>query len=93
MPRKQGKAVPEGNDPVPQEHEFGPDQLTLAGICRLFEKRLDIQLNRMKSHSDELTEKTRGTRQRSAGAEHDARQPHLATEADVPTGKKTRKCA
>ena len=40
---------------------------------------------------DELLEKTRETRQRSAGLEHEARQPRLATEADAPTDTKTRK--
>ena len=38
MPRKEGKAVPEGNGPVPQHDEFGPDQPTLADIYRLFEE-------------------------------------------------------
>ena len=40
---------------------------------------------------DELMEKTRETRQCSAGLEHEARQPRLATEADAPTYTKTRK--
>ena len=40
---------------------------------------------------DELMEKTRETRQCSAGLEHEARQPRLATEADAPTDTKTRK--
>ena len=42
---------------------------------------------------DELVEKTGGPRQqRSASLEHDdARQPLLAMEADVTSGKKTRK--
>ena len=39
---------------------------------------------------NEPTEKMRETRQRSAGPEQDAWQPRLATEADVPTGTKTR---
>ena len=47
----------------------------------------------MKSRFDDLTKKMRKTRQRSAGLEHDARQPRLATEADVPTDTKTIKCA
>ena len=59
MPRKQSKAVPEGNGPVPQHDEFEPDQPTLADIYRLFEERLDRQLDRMKSHFDELAEKMR----------------------------------
>ena len=39
---------------------------------------------------DEPTEKTRGTRQRSAGLEQDARQPRLAMEVGVTSNKKTR---
>ena len=89
IPRKQGKAVPEGNGPGPQHDELEPDHLTLADICRLFEERLERQLNRMKSNSDELPEKMRETRQRLAGLELDARQPCLATEADGPTDEKT----
>ena len=53
MPRKQGKAVPEGNGPVPQQDEFGPDQPTLVDIYRLLEERFDRQLNLMKSHFDQ----------------------------------------
>ena len=90
MPRNWTKAVPKGNGPVPQP-EFGPDQPTLADMYRFFERRLDRQLNRMKSHFDELTEKIIETRHRSASLEQDARQPRLATEVDLPTGTKTRK--
>ena len=32
MPRKQGKAVPEGNGPVPHYNEFGPDQPRMADL-------------------------------------------------------------
>ena len=39
---------------------------------------------------DEPVEKTRGTRQRSASLEEDARQPRLAMEADVISDTKTR---
>ena len=45
----------------------------------------------MKSHFDELTDKMIEIKQRSASLEQDARQPHLATEADVPKDTKTRK--
>ena len=100
MPRKQGKAVPEGNDPGPHHEEFGPDQPTLADIYRVFEERFNRQLNLMKSHFDqqdnkldELMENIRETRQRLAGLELEAWQPRLAMEADVPTDKKTRKRA
>ena len=90
MPRNWSKTVPEGNGPVPQP-EFGPDQPTLADIHRLFEERLDRQLNRMKNHFDELTKNIIETRQRSASIEQYAREPRLATKTDVPTDIKTRK--
>ena len=56
MQRKQGKAIPEGNGPVPQNDEFEPDQPTLADIYRLFEEIFDRQLNVMKSCFDRLDE-------------------------------------
>ena len=64
----------------------------LADVYRLFEERLDRQLNRMKRHFVEPTEKMIVTRQHSASLEHDeAGQSRLATEADIPADKKTRK--
>ena len=42
---------------------------------------------------DELIEKTRETNQRLVGRAHDARQPRLAMEADIISGKKTCKRA
>ena len=92
MLRNRSKAVPDGNGPASQHDKFRPDQHTLADIYRLFEQRLDRQLNLMKSHFDqldELLEKTRETNQPPAGLEHDARQPHLAMEADITSVKKT----
>ena len=92
IPRKQRKAVPEGNGPVLQHNEFRSDQPTLADIYRPFEERHDRQLaESMKSHFDEHMEKIRETRQRLAGFEHNARQPRLAMEADVKPDTKTRK--
>ena len=55
MQSMQGKTVPEGNGPVPQQDAFGSNQLTLADVYRMFEERLDSQLNRAKSRFDELT--------------------------------------
>ena len=57
----------------------------------------DRYLHRMKSHFDqqdtkldELTENLKRANQRVASLEQDARQPHLAMQADVPADKKTR---
>ena len=62
MPRKQGKAVPEDNGPVPQHDEFGLDQPTLVEIYRLLEERFDRLQNLMKSHFDQLDEFMERTR-------------------------------
>ena len=35
MPRKEDKAVPESNGPVPQQEEFGSGQPTLADVYRM----------------------------------------------------------
>ena len=99
MPRKESEAVPEGNGPVSRQEEFGPDQPTLADANRMYQERLD-QLDRywdrMKSHFDQqeknmdkLIEMTRGTNQRVASPEQDARQPRPAMEADGQADTKT----
>ena len=71
MARKESKAVPDGNGPVPQQEGFRSDQPTLADLYRTIKERFDQSnryLDRMKSHfdqqekkSDELMEMTRGT--------------------------------
>ena len=91
IPRKQSKPVPEGNCPVSQYDEFGPDQPTLADMYLLFKERLARQLSRMKSHLDDLVKKVRETRQRLAGLEYGARKSRLTMEADVTPDTKTRK--
>ena len=76
MPRKWSKVVSEGNDPVPQEEEYGSDQPTLAHVYRLFEERFDRQLKVMKSHFDkldELADEMIATKQRLAGLEQNVR--------------------
>ena len=91
IPRNWSKVGPKGKGPVPQQEEFQPDQTTLADVYRIFEERLDKQLNRIKSHYDEFTEKVIERRQHSARLEQGARQSRLAIEADVTSDKKTRK--
>ena len=97
MSRNWSKAVPKGNGPAPQQEEFMRDKPKLADVHRLFEEILDSQLNPMKSHFDqqdgildELMQKTRETRHRSASLEKGAWQSGLAMEADVTSDKKTR---
>ena len=80
--------------PVFHQDEFGPDQHTIANLCRMIEKRFDKpdrNLDRMESHFDELNEKMSKTRQRLAGLELDARQSGFATDADVKPDTTTRK--
>ena len=62
MPRKEGKAVPEGNGPVPQQKEFGSDQPTLADVYRMMEELFDESNRKL----DGLTEQMKGTKQRLA---------------------------
>ena len=47
MPRNWSNAVPEGNDPVPEQEEFESDQATLADVYRLFEESFDGRLKIM----------------------------------------------
>ena len=61
----------------------------MADLYEIIKERFD----RSDKKFDELNENTRETNQRFADPEHDARQLRLATEADVPTDKKTRKRA
>ena len=42
MPRKESKAVLEGNGPVPQQEEFGSGEPTLADVYRMFKERFDL---------------------------------------------------
>ena len=84
MLRKESEAVCKGNGPVPRLEEFGPDQPTLRDVCRLFEGRFERELKGVKSHlvkTDMLANEMKGTRQRLAGLEQDARKPRLAMEA------------
>ena len=60
MPRKESKAVPEGNGPVPCQDKFGSGQPTMADLHRMIEERfdhLDRYLDRMKNHFDQQEKK------------------------------------
>ena len=62
----------------------------MADLYRMFKERFD----RMDKHLDmmsELTGMLRATRKRLADVEHEARQPCLATEANVEPDTKTLK--
>ena len=88
MPRNWSKAVPVGNDPIPYQDEFGSSEPTMADFYQMIKNLFDISNRKL----DELTEEIRATKQRLVGMKQDARPPRLATEADVLTDTKTRKC-
>ena len=55
MPRKESKAVPEGNGPFPPQKLFGSGQRTLAGVYRKMEELFDKSnryLDSIKRHFD-----------------------------------------
>ena len=49
MPRKESKAIPEGNDPVSQQEEFGSGEPTLADVYGMMEKLFDISDRKVES--------------------------------------------
>ena len=57
MPRNWSKVVPEGNGPVYQQEDFGPDQPTLGDVFQLFEESFDRQRKTVKSHFDRQEKK------------------------------------
>ena len=74
------RLCPEGNGPIPQQEEFGSDQLTLADVYRFSEESFDRQLKIMKSRYgqqdkklSEFMKEMRATEQHSASLEQDAR--------------------
>ena len=79
MLRKATKAVPEGNDPVPQKEELGSGQPAMEDVYR--------QIKLMMSHFEEQTEILE---KRLTRLEHGARQPRLAMEADGQADTETR---
>ena len=85
MLRMENKAVPEGNDPVPQQEEFGSGEITLADFYRLFEERFD----RWDRKLNEMTKHWRSMDQRLAGLEPDGRQRRLTMVADGQANTKT----
>ena len=54
MPRNWSKAVPEGNDSVPQQEEFGSDKPTLADVCQMIEELFDKSDRKLDELADEM---------------------------------------
>ena len=86
MRQNRTTAVPEGNCPVPQQDESGPDQPTLPDRYRMISELFDKSDRKL----DELTDGIRAIKQRLVGLEQDARQPLLAMEAGVLSDTKSR---
>ena len=97
MPRKESEAVPEGNNLVPQQEEFGSGQPTLADVYRMMEelfdkwdRKLEALFDRSDKKLDEMAEEMRVKDQRASSLEQDSRQPRLAMVADGQADTKTR---
>ena len=89
MPRKQGKAVPKGNGPIPHQDEFGFREPTMmVDFYRMFEERFDRMNKNLDKTFDGLMETTRETKQHLEALEYEAWQPRLAMEADVKSSTK-----
>ena len=73
MPRKKSKAVPEGNDPVPQDAYVMLDGTTLVELRRVMSEALYKAFDKHFGQKTENPEVMRATDQRSAGPELDAR--------------------
>ena len=87
MPRKAIKAVPEGNDPVPQKEELGCGQPTMEDVYR----RMKLMMSHFEEKMDELSDEMKKMDEHVTRLEHGARQPRLAMEADgQPNTRKTR---
>ena len=99
MSRKESEAVPEGIGSVPRQ-EFGPDQPTLVGLCRLLKEGFEGERRENKSlldkmdvlsrKMDEISEDWRSMDQHVTSLEQAARQPCLTMEADGPANTETR---
>ena len=83
MLRKAIKAVPEGNDPVPQEEELGSGQPTMANVYR----RIKLMMSHFEEQMDEISDLMD---QHVTRLEHGARQSRLAMEADGQASTYTR---
>ena len=85
MLRKESKAVPEGDDPVPQKEEFGSGQPTWGDVYRMMKEAFD----RWDKKLDEISDEMRVMDEYVTRLEHGARQPRLALEADEHANTKT----
>ena len=91
MPRKESMAVPEGNGPIPQYTCVMLNGIKLEDFRRIMSEVWDkVREENGPKKPVKPKDEMRGTSQRLASPEQDARQPRLAMEADVPADEKTR---
>ena len=92
MPRKKSKAVPVGNGSVPEDTS-GIGGITMEETRRIMSEALNKSFDNFYGLKPQNPMEMKATDQLLAILERDAPQLRLATEADVPTDKKTRKRA
>ena len=64
--------------------------MKIADLFRMLCKHIDSRSDQQEKKLDEIMKTMRGTSQREASLEHDARQPRLAMEVNGPGDTKTR---
>ena len=90
MLRKASETVPEGNDSILQQEEFGSGQPTMEDVYRMMKKAFDQWDRKLEQISDKMEKRTELLEKRLTRLEHGARQPRLAMKADGPADTKTR---
>ena len=93
MPRRDSEAVPEGNNPILQQEEFGSGQPTMEDAYRMMKEAFDRwgrKLDEISDKMEEYIEERRSIDQPLTHLEHGARHPRLAMEADGPANTKIR---
>ena len=89
MLRKESEAVPIGNNPVPQQENFGSGQPMLEDVNRMMKGVFKVWDTKMDKLLRDYKENWSSVDQRLTRLEHDARQPRLAMEANGPANTKT----
>ena len=91
MPRKESKAVPEGNGPIPQDAYVMLSGITLEDLRRTMSEAAGKVFDKHFGQNPENPEEIKAKEQRSANHEQDARESRLAMEADVTRYAETHK--
>ena len=89
IPRKKSKVVPKGNGLIPQDAYVMLGGITVTELRQIMSRTWDYVCDKCGLNMPEKSRDIRATQHRSASLEHDARQPRLVIEADVPADKKT----